>query len=1623
MLFNPLFIGTQNNQTTPEAGNDLKNKVRGLGVMFGDLMTKSASEMTGVDSGVLNSDIKSVLTNPEVLSGIQLVIDNPEKLDSTSLLAKLANSDSNTSIKEILESLKLNPNIKLTEIPDVALNNPVKLESLLKANSVENLPGLILKATAGNEVKTYLVTPTNNGIKTNLPALLQQIIPVKNLVPVEAEVIAAKISTTGEITVTTDAIGNSEPASVMILDAKKLLTELKKVEPDGSSRINLNTKTPSTDEVSSNKLIVKEIISNGGEESSEIATNPEFPSAKPLYAKLKNRDKEISKIADIIVTHAVADANVSVADKSSANANALVTDKSTADAASVKVIENAVVDADKSEHKIISAEISASTATEKQADTQTTSVEIEEINITDKVTAGKAESVEKSAEQIISNGNDASFREDGEKITPANTGSSPKEVVSPSEKQVSDNNTIFVDSGEKKNVLKSADVSQIVKKSDTEIKSGNIEGFTVNNSSETAKATVVLNHENPVYKSDVKEVANPAGDVVIKAVTKKSDVSSGKVNEQTIQTEDSTQDEKTAKLKTSDSPTSEIKPDSSAHKGNAQSENSEIVKPAIYKTVPESASEIKVNPVQKKTSDSVSAKISQNQQVNTENIKTVKGESNQPNLANNPDFEKTDNTVTAKQTVAKDPLSHDTPTNPKPEPQPKVTESVSADGKIKFVAAAEKVIGSQPANKNQQIVDTNNSIADSAKVETKTEAAGEIKTVEVESLSVGKKTFSNDTAQVSAKNIPANDRPKSGNNIKLDDNVKTANESAKTTLTNSKIEGTPQNNELNKVKTGSPENPIADTKNSEEKLSATKNFVSANNSTSAKAAVSESVKQTPTPSVTKPEGEIETTSPKLTNVDKNSSDSSGTMSTKTVDTYKSKSERPKDSIPLPNSEIKRTQVVNSPKIDIVSDTSKINIEYESDSFEVAKEKSGSKVTNPVKPGLPPTEVIDGKKVTTGVSENNIQIKAAKFAENINNRVRSVKSLLNTITNEKTDTTPQLRVKAGTEQNVRSVIEQLNFSDKPKVETKGILEQLQAFAKKPEISVSGAQKTANEHFRNRILAGPLQNTSDIKSNLRNINQYSNIDKIFVSDKESSYTKFVEGSKSQFWSVTNRSVTDNGKNLNESLKTVNITGNNEKYNTNQVNEEKPLHNDIKDKAENKVIITSSSLKSNLKASDGTELVHDIKKMLNSSSETKVEITYKPNSNNSEPAIANSETPNTEMKHHHSAKLNFREREFMNAERVQQVEREIENIKVEDKPVNHSAPKPKIDVEVKELFNLLEKSSDKTLLSQLKRMTGKYLEGKFEIKLVDDQPEASANKNTSFNFQTADNTGKVTVDRVTGYFDQSNNFGDKESANYSGSNNESQKDNHQQKASFRHSSDENKVEFRESFRFDGPGIRNNEDKPNPRPVTINRENIPVENQDSSTNSGMSTSEHNTAFFNDGNDNFENVKDFYNINENKVVSETFKTSSIFAADDPVKHVRAKNLMQEISKFFEQKYNNSITFKITPEHLGKVKVSLKLVNDVLKASIEVENDQVKQLVENNMSTLKSTLMMNGLTSGDINVMVSNQSSKHSKYFPNQKKRDKSFADEKESLEAAHLDESTLINRRNYGYNTYEFTA
>lgn len=80
---------------------------------------------------------------------------------------------------------------------------------------------------------------------------------------------------------------------------------------------------------------------------------------------------------------------------------------------------------------------------------------------------------------------------------------------------------------------------------------------------------------------------------------------------------------------------------------------------------------------------------------------------------------------------------------------------------------------------------------------------------------------------------------------------------------------------------------------------------------------------------------------------------------------------------------------------------------------------------------------------------------------------------------------------------------------------------------------------------------------------------------------------------------------------------------------------------------------------------------------------------------------------------------------------------------------------------------------------------------------------------------------------------------------------------------------------------------------------------------------------------------------------------------------------------------STEVTVKLHPEHLGEVRVSVKMDNDSLHANIVVANDVVKSMLESNMSGLKNALMDAGSDINKVNVMVAAEAGADESFIDN----------------------------------------
>lgn len=165
-------------------------------------------------------------------------------------------------------------------------------------------------------------------------------------------------------------------------------------------------------------------------------------------------------------------------------------------------------------------------------------------------------------------------------------------------------------------------------------------------------------------------------------------------------------------------------------------------------------------------------------------------------------------------------------------------------------------------------------------------------------------------------------------------------------------------------------------------------------------------------------------------------------------------------------------------------------------------------------------------------------------------------------------------------------------------------------------------------------------------------------------------------------------------------------------------------------------------------------------------------------------------------------------------------------------------------------------------------------------------------------------------------------------------------------------------------------------------------------------------------------------NSNETKKIEFSNSFESDNQAKEVTKNVRVHEIIKEVSKFMTDKNNGILTLKIDPDRLGKMKVTIEVVNDVVKASVEVENEAVKKLVENNQPQLKETLIQQGLNLSQLHISLASYS--ESKSGTSQQNNSKYKGQKKFKLSEGNKDgdnaeEDVKSTQKNYGYNKYEY--
>lgn len=172
-----------------------------------------------------------------------------------------------------------------------------------------------------------------------------------------------------------------------------------------------------------------------------------------------------------------------------------------------------------------------------------------------------------------------------------------------------------------------------------------------------------------------------------------------------------------------------------------------------------------------------------------------------------------------------------------------------------------------------------------------------------------------------------------------------------------------------------------------------------------------------------------------------------------------------------------------------------------------------------------------------------------------------------------------------------------------------------------------------------------------------------------------------------------------------------------------------------------------------------------------------------------------------------------------------------------------------------------------------------------------------------------------------------------------------------------------------------------------------------------------------NKSNDNFKNV--LQGTDQTKSI-DTDKLKIMTEAkqiNEPVKVIKPTEIIPEFSKIIQAGEKQSMTFQLTPENLGKVKLIVDLVENQISTRIEVENDQVKQFIQSNIEQLKQNLQLSGVHLSNVNVSLAESEQKFAKTFTSRKKMGEKISRIKEGDDTARRSQKSL------GYNTYEYLA
>ncbi|MBI2419593.1 MAG: flagellar hook-length control protein FliK [Ignavibacteriales bacterium] len=152
------------------------------------------------------------------------------------------------------------------------------------------------------------------------------------------------------------------------------------------------------------------------------------------------------------------------------------------------------------------------------------------------------------------------------------------------------------------------------------------------------------------------------------------------------------------------------------------------------------------------------------------------------------------------------------------------------------------------------------------------------------------------------------------------------------------------------------------------------------------------------------------------------------------------------------------------------------------------------------------------------------------------------------------------------------------------------------------------------------------------------------------------------------------------------------------------------------------------------------------------------------------------------------------------------------------------------------------------------------------------------------------------------------------------------------------------------------------------------------------------------------------------KETGNTINTKNTFAADAPPTHmrtIRASEAMKEVQTLIESRQKDIMVFQLDPENMGKMKVTLTNMENVLRAHIEVETESARKSLEGNMQQLLQKLESAGVQVHSVQITLQQQ---------DQGKRQPQYTNKRMNYNAE--DEPAVeeeIAARELGYNTVEY--